>query len=231
MENSKRNDFVFWKIFQKYAIVPIASGIFFHSLLYFFSAYIVNYFELHKINVVCSFDSFIPQISFFVIPYCFFYIYIVLGPFCIAYYNKKIFYRYFFSFEIGSIIGFLFFIIFPTYVERSSFDVINIFDQFLLFIHLHDVSGNAFPSFHCFVAWLIYVALRNCCISSKLKYCFFIISFLICISTVFTKQHGYIDVFGGFFLAEIIWKITKNSITTDFFNRFFSKVNKKIGLQ
>ena len=115
MEDSKRNDFVFWKIFQKYAIIPIASGIFFHTLLYFFSAHIVNYFELHKTNVVCGIDSFIPQISFFVVPYCFFYIYIALGPFCIAYYDKKIFYRYFFSFEIGSIIGFLFFIIFPTY--------------------------------------------------------------------------------------------------------------------
>lgn len=231
MEDSKSNNFVFFKIFQKYAIIPIASGILFHTLLYFSSAYIINYFNLQKTNVIFSFDVYIPQLSFFIIPYCFFYIYIALGPFYVSYCDKKIFYRYFVSFELGSIVGFLFFLIFPTHVVRSSFDVINIFDQFLLFIHSHDVPGNALPSFHCFVAWLIYVALRNLNISFKIKYCFFVISFLICISTVFTKQHGFIDIFGGVFLAEILWKTTKNSILINFFYRFFSKINEKLGLQ
>lgn len=229
--NDIKSDFLFFKVIKKYAVIPILVSIIINAILYVGSnMFILHYFHFKQMSVITVIDKYIPIISFFIIPYCFYYIYLWLGPFFISFLNKKMFFHYIIAFIVGLTLGTCFFIIYPTCVIRDTFVVKNIFDELLYFIHKTDITGNACPSFHCFTSWLICVVIRknNQYVSKYTIIKIFFLSTLICVSTVLTKQHGFIDILGGVFLAEISWFLTNNESLINSTENFFTYLNKKL---
>jgi hypothetical protein len=51
---------------------------------------------------------------------------------------------------------------------------------------------------------------------------------LVCISTLTTKQHVVIDVFGGVFLAEICYWIAKKPLIWESYEKVLDFINRKI---
>ena len=126
---------------------------------------------------------------------------------------------------IGSIIGFLAFIIYPTAIHRPEIIGTSIFDSLLRLIYSVDNIICACPSFHCFCSTIVILILYKCegiKISTK---CFNVIfSLLVYISTLLTKQHVIIDVPFGILLAFVAMSLSNKIV----FTKLFDLVNEKL---
>lgn len=126
---------------------------------------------------------------------------------------------------IGSIIGFLAFIIYPTAIHRPEIIGTSIFDNLLRLIYSVDNIICACPSFHCFCSTIVILILYKCegiKISTK---CFNVIfSLLVYISTLLTKQHVIIDVPFGILLAFVAMSLSNKIV----FTKLFDLVNEKL---
>jgi membrane-associated phospholipid phosphatase len=83
----------------------------------------------------------------------------------------------------------------------------NIFQVLVSYIYSLDTPTNVFPSIHVFDSIVICYGLNKTKLIQKNKYFKFInifISVMICLSTVFLKQHAILDVFAAIALAVII---------------------------
>ncbi|MCQ2584627.1 MAG: phosphatase PAP2 family protein [Treponema sp.] len=103
-------------------------------------------------------------------------------------------------------IAFLFFVFLPTTIIRP--EVRDSFVPFIDFLvkltYAADSPDNLFPSLHCYMSWMCWIAVRsNPEISKKYKWASFIMAVLVCMSTVHVKQHVFVDVPAGIILAEI----------------------------
>lgn len=97
-------------------------------------------------------------------------------------------------------------IIFLTYPTTMAEPVVagNAFsDKLLLFVYSCDQRANLFPSFHVLFSWFSCLAVtKNPKISKGYKIFSWVFFVMICISTLLTKQHVIVDIFGGIFMAE-----------------------------
>ena len=176
---------------------------------YNLAGFIVKYFELPRTNVLIHLDNYIPLVSYFVIFYILWYPIVFIAPVYIGLKHKMNFKNFLLIKLIEILISFFIHILFPTYVGKDMLQNHNIFDVVLNFIYSNDI-GNAFPSGHVFDTWNIWLAYkesRN--IGLNVKILVFITNILICCSTVFTKQHGIIDVFAAILLCEFLWIFIK----------------------
>ena len=125
--------------------------------------------------------------------------------------------------------GFLFFIFMPTYIDRAAEGVYKYSEQpgvigwMIRFVYSNDGVGdrgyNLFPSYHCLISMCCYLGVRKRPeISKGYKVYSFIMTILICMSTVFIKQHYFLDIVGGLAVPAIcfavIYKIDPASISS-----------------
>lgn len=157
-----------------------------------------------KIPVI---DDMIPLVPVFVIPYILSYVFWIMGPIAVSQTRKRNFVNYIFGLTMAYVIGFLFFWISPTYMDRASEGVLSVAAQpglthrLLGFIYAADGNRygfNLFPSYHCLISIYCWLGVRNQPeISKGFQAYSLIMAVLICMSTVLTKQHYIIDVVGG----------------------------------
>ena len=114
----------------------------------------------------------------------------------------------------GKFLCLLFFLFLPTTNVRPEVNGTGLTALLMKIIYALDSPTNLFPSIHCFVPWLgtrCMFGIKNhkhkgihCTLS-------FIGTMLIFASTLFTKQHVFIDVLGGIAVAEIGLLVAKYS--------------------
>ena len=154
-------------------------------------------------------DSKIPFLKEFVIAYYFWFIYMAIVFLYLGFKSKRDFYKMELFLSLGMVISFIIFILYPNaQFPRPNVPGKDIFSWLVNFIYSHDGTNNVFPSIHVCNAIGVHLALINCDkLKSKtlLKSFSFIVALLICLSTVFIKQHSIIDVVGGVILAGIIY--------------------------
>lgn len=186
----------------------ILFGVCWFSFLYKFSEFLIKLLDLKKINVVTFLDYYYPTIQLFIIPYISYHIITSIVPIFLGYKNKNVLHKYTANLIISSFIGFLIFVLFPTYVNRIYFKYIfqgnNLCNELLKIMHKYDSECNAIPSFHVLVSWLLLIGIRELNINKKVKYIICCYLFIICISTFLTRQHGVIDFPITVFFAEIV---------------------------
>ena len=151
---------------NKTLLKEVLFDVFFFSFLYRLIPFIIKFCDLKLHNVVSKLDLFFPTLTVFVVPYFIFFIFIFVAPYFIGVKDRLLLHRFTTNFLISAIIGFLIFLIYPTYVDR---DVFNIKNKILYSIYKYDVGGNACPSFHVLVAWCIWIHFRQLEISKKIK--------------------------------------------------------------
>ena len=155
------------------------------------------------------FDDLIPFVKEFVIAYYFWFAYMAIGFIYLGLVSKTDFYRMELFLVLGMSVSFFIFMLYPNaQFSRPSVPGKDVFSNLVNFIYTHDGTNNVFPSIHVCNSIGVHLALIN---SSKLKdkpfvkSLSFVISFSICASTVFIKQHSIIDVVGGTILAFIVY--------------------------
>lgn len=143
------------------------------------------------------------------------WIYVMLYPFLIltalSIKNIETFNKIFYAFIILTIISLMIFQIIPVAYPREFFPLphynqftVNLFHK----IRLIDSPTNCFPSLHVSLCFLISFF---CWDESKFK--FFItslVSILISISTLTTKQHYIADIISGFLIAFAVFYCVRN---------------------
>lgn len=163
-------------------------------------------------------DNLIPVLPVFVIPYLYSYLFWICGPIAVSICDKKHFINFITSMIIGCLIGFVIFAFVPSYMDRQVENLYqglgtDIFSQLLRVVYDGDGQGlayNLFPSFHCMISVFCYLGVRKRQeISPIYRYYSLILAILICFSTVFTKQHYFLDVVSGVSIAIICFVVVK----------------------
>lgn len=149
-----------------------------------------------------SLDRFIPFCEFFVIPYCLWYPLLVAVGLYLLFRNSTAFRRYMrflaVTFFLSELIWFLIpngQDLRPVVMPRDNF-----FSRWVAALYSIDTSTNVFPSVHVVGAIGAAGAVWNCYSLQehrRLRYGTVILAVLICLSTLFIKQHTLLDVIGG----------------------------------
>lgn len=199
------------KLLEKIEIKPLIATVLLvciQSILYFISKLLQG--DLNLVGNVI--DTKIPFVPAFFIPYCIWYLMIFLIPYYLYCKDKDKFVKYVISYVLCSMIGNIVFISYPSTVTRPTVTGTDIFSLIARFIYWIDTPTNCFPSLHCAISMLfiLYVCEnKNTNIITKISVC--IISILIMLSTLFTKQHVVADFISGDILALIVYLIVKPS--------------------
>lgn len=153
-------------------------------------------------DLTIELDNIIPFNSIFVIPYVYWYLYIVIGFIFILVNSRKDYIRVFISFFIGMSICYIVYYLYPTEITRPNIENSNILNYLVNIIYSIDRPVNCFPSLHVLTTYFImrYTKYKD---SKKKFYYTQIVGVLIIISTLFIKQHFILDVISAIVLAEV----------------------------
>ena len=160
--------------------------------------------------VHCRLDDVIPFCEVFVIAYVFWYVYIVITLLYFAIYNPDGFKKIMTFIIVTQVGAMLVYILFPSRqdLRPAEFARDNIFTKLVGLIYSADTNTGVCPSLH--VAYSIGIVsawLKEKDISKAWKVFVIIAAALICLSTMFIKQHSAVDFFAALplcLLAEII---------------------------
>lgn len=194
-------------LYQKYK----HAWVFLYAFIYFPWFFYLEKNITHDYKIIqISFDTKIPFIEYFVIPYLFWFVFVAGTIIYFFFKNKNEFYRL----AAFLIIGMTLFLVIstlwpngqtlrPTYFERD-----NIFVDLVQQLYLTDTPTNVFPSIHVYNSIGCYIAVRNSEHLKKKKWVqnvAFITAALIILSTMFLKQHSCIDAIGAGIFAVIAY--------------------------
>jgi len=189
-------------------VIIIQSFFFFITKLFQGEAHVIG-------NVI---DDKIPFINYFIIPYCIWYLLLLIVPYYYYKKDKDLFVKYITSYLICALSANVIFLIYPTIVIRPELENNNIFNIITNFIYWVDTPAiNCFPSMHCAIAMLFIITI-NILKDTKKSYRILltILSIIIMIATLCTKQHVFIDFIAGDILMCIVYIIVaKNKKLTN----------------
>lgn len=200
-----------------------------------FSLYLVFYLiafaalEQRKVPmnmVMTKFDHLIPFCEYFVVPYFFWFLYLIVtgiyfGFFCEDVNEVK---KLANSFMMGMSVFLLVSLFFPNgHLLRPVIRGEGFFISLVEFLYSIDTSTNVFPSMHVFCTNAAAIALlRQKNLTRRKGFTLFVhlMTILIVLSTLFLKQHSVIDAVGAILLNGVCYGV---------FYRFkFHLVKKKL---
>ncbi len=162
-----------------------------------------QYFRHDGFSVMTWLDSFIPYISYFVIPYALYPVVVIL-PFYLYWKDYKKYKTMALSVATVLLVSVLIYFSFQTEITRADVHAGSFFDDLVLLVYSLDEPVNALPSLHVSLPTIatFFVFMRN----RKLGFYLTPVTILIILSTVFIKQHAVIDIFAGLILAFAVFK-------------------------
>lgn len=189
-----------------------------YFVLYFLTENLIPVEKCHP--VWCKLDDIIKFNEYFVIPYVFWYILIVVSLGWFALYNIEGFKNLSKYIIITQAVGMICYIIYPTRqdLRPEVFENENFFTWVLSLIYSFDTNTGVCPSLHCAYSFgIASVWLKEKQAWTWWKIFVFIAVVLICLSTMFVKQHSAVDVMAAIpvgILAEgiIFHKYWKNKL-------------------
>ncbi len=194
----------FHKLFPEHSKVPLITVILLHFVFYCIPHFIVR--NAHHCDFSMPIDDKIPFLSFFIIFYA--GAYLQWGATYIFHFAKSrgMCVRLAAADIVSKFIAALFFVLLPTTMVQPALGN-GFFDFCVGIIYFFDEPVNLFPSLHCVVSWLCFRSafamrrdLGRAYVWGQLAF-----SLLVFASTVFIKQHVFIDILGGLVLAEGAW--------------------------
>lgn len=172
------------------------------SGIYYF---VIQHIGLDYTAIHVSLDDKIPFVPAFVIPYILWYLYIPITLCCVWLKDKREFRKQLWCLYPGMVFCYVLFVLFPSRVDFRPADPGSGFFAFLCrIIYNADNPVNVFPSLHCYEAVVAHLTtftkgpLRH---KLPLRISSGFLTALICLSTVFIKQHSVLDAVAGTLLA------------------------------
>lgn len=164
-------------------------------------------------------DDNIPLVGVFVLIYVFSYAFWVFAPLAVSLTKKENFYNYVIGIASAHLIAFLILAFAPTYMDRVSEGLLEaaegrgLIKALLRFVYYGDggaMASNLFPSDHCLISMYCYLGIRKQPeISKGFKIYTFVMAILIFLSTLFTRQHYFLDVVSGIGISLLCYVIVQ----------------------
>ena len=157
----------------------------------------------------CPADDLIPMLPVFIIPYLFWFVYVLGAIIYFGFHDPDEMARLGISLCCGMTVCLLICTLFPngTDVRIPADPGSGPFSVLLRIIQHADTTTNVFPSIHVCNALIVNAAVwhsRDFRHRPGILIFSAAVSVLICLSTVFLKQHSLIDVGGGIVLARVL---------------------------
>lgn len=171
--------------------------------IFYFLAYILteNLIPYDKCTVIhCKLDDLVPFCEYFVIPYVGWYLLVAGSLLYFALYNIKSFENLQKYIIITQVVAMAVYIIFPNRqdLRPAAFARDNVFTRIVGLLYTLDTSTNVCPSLH--VAYSIGLAsvwTKEKGVHWAFKTFMVVAVILVCLSTVFLKQHSAVDGFAA----------------------------------
>jgi membrane-associated phospholipid phosphatase len=163
---------------------------------------------MHIVNT--QFDNLFPFDSRFIIPYIAWFLFVAAGLILFAIIDHKYFYQQLASLLTGAVISYLTFHFFPTEIIRPVVNGTSIFDSLVKDYYNYDCPYNGFPSIHVLYTVIITLFVCKYFQNNLLRFLFIIICIIISVSTLYVKQHYFLDVLAGALLAIILYLFFSN---------------------
>ena len=210
-----------------YSIVPLVLAFSFNMAVYGGARIIAG--EWHHYNIEGTLDRMIPFLPVSAVVYIGCYLFWIANYILIARQEKKQVCQFFAADFISRIVCFIIFLLFPTTNTRPAIAPDGFWNQVMLFVYDVDAADNLFPSIHCLVSWFCYIGLRGRKeVPRWYRGVSCLLAVLVCISTLTTKQHVIIDVFGGVLLAEVCYRIARYPVVLQSYEKVLDVINDKI---
>ena len=198
------------KALPKYMLIPLIILIVGNLSSYYVPHFINVMMGRSYVNMSSSLDAKITVLPAFTI------IYVLAFPFwyLITYYYLRKSGEHAFRFSLSNLSAKItcavIFVLIPSTLVRPDLTGTGLSVRILSLIYKSDAPTNLFPSIHCLESWFCF----RCIYDEKsvpriLKAVSFLFAILICMSTVFTKQHVLLDIPAGIFLAEFFWRLNR----------------------
>jgi len=148
--------------------------------------------------VSCPLDAYIPFCEYFLIPYLFWFLYLIGMHIYTLLYDIDAFRKLMRFIIISYSIGIVIYLLFPTcqQLRPTAFERDNPFTRFLYSFYQFDTSTNVCPSLHIVGAVAVWCTSWHIERFQNPRWRLFFGStaILICISTMLLKQHSVVDV-------------------------------------
>lgn len=158
-------------------------------------------------------DDRIPVIPVFVLIYLFSYVFWICGPAAVSLTGRRNFVNFIAGLSLAFGVGFLFFVFLPTCMDRAEEGLLEtvgkpgLFRRILGIVYAADGGErgvNLFPSYHCLASVCCYLGVRKRPeISRGYRIYSLVMTVLISLSAVLTKQHYLADAAGGVGIAVL----------------------------
>ncbi len=196
------------------------------NFLVYYGALLINKGRVHYQTAV-SFDDYIPFLTYTVIIYFGAFLQWAVNYFFLSENSEELCYTFCGGLIIAKLICMVIFLIYPTQIAVVPEITGGGFAAFLAKIlqKVDAPSTNLFPSIHCLESWFcLRIAFASEKADKRYKIASVIITFLVFVSVVTTKQHYIIDIPAGVLVAEIGLLISKKTG----FKKLFYAADKKI---
>lgn len=162
--------------------------------------------------IYCSLDDKIPFCEYFLIPYLFWFVFLVGIQIYTLLYDIESFKKFMKFIIVSYSAAVIIYILFPNCQELRPviFERDNLFTQFMAGFYQFDTNTNVCPSIHVIGS----VAVMLCAWNSRhfsttvWRIVFGLLAFLISVSTIFLKQHSIVDVIAAIPVCVIAYTIS-----------------------
>jgi membrane-associated phospholipid phosphatase len=177
-------------------------------------------------------DDYIPFCEYFYIFYFSWYFYLAGITVYLLLTNREDFGKFMQFIIVGATIGLIIFTIFPNgqNLRPSTFDRDNFFITCIKGLYTIDTNTNVLPSLHVVGSFAGAIAIIKSKILKKyhlLQLLIIIQCILICLSTVFIKQHSVLDIITGIALCVPVYFFVYTNLFQWFFSLFVKNKKKK----
>lgn len=213
------------KLFREnpFTLFAPLEAIVFNTILYYL-AKLLTFWRYHH-NLSLSYDALLPFLPWTIFIYfgTFFFWYFMLlicstekGP------ERD---RVFCAYHLNAIVSFLIFLILPTTNVRPELESGGAWNLLMHFLYWIDAPDNLFPSLHCSTAWLCWLGVRRMkSLPRWVSPATLLLVFVICLSTLTTRQHVLVDVASGTALAGICWLSARSEWLLGLYSRLIGAV-------
>ncbi len=180
-----------------------------------------NYYTMH-----CVLDDLIPFCEYFVIPYIYWFFYLIGFLVFAFFFDAESFRRSMRFITVTYLFAILVYIVFPNGqdLRPATFERDNIFTQIIAGLYQTDTNTNVCPSIHVIGSFAIMLtAWHSKYFNTRLwRIINLVLAVLISISTVFLKQHSIIDVVAAIPVCALGYFVA-------YFDVFKQKIGAKTG--
>ena len=186
------------------------------KLLVFWPIFGLLFYFVERLSGVASYfpvystlDDLIPLCEYFLIPYLFWFLYLIGMHIYTLFYDIQAFRKLMLFIIISYTITLLIYLVFPTCQELrpASFERNNVFTRILADYYQFDTNTNVCPSIHVIGSVAVWCASWHIrpLQTPVWRIAFSLSTVLICISTVFLKQHSIVDIFAAIPVCQLAY--------------------------